>query len=79
MNLNNNHIRITQADVDKEIKTLEKKYNDGEENTSLYKIKLDNLKTIKNLLLQEIQYGEKKKKNQRDDGRGESRSFTKIT
>ncbi len=37
-------------DVDKEIQDLEKKFSNGEESKKLYKLKIENLKTIKEFL-----------------------------
>lgn len=67
--------RLTKADVDKEIKILKESRGVGEDNIKLYKIKLENLQTIRSLLIKEKQHGRKKENNQRDASRGAGRNF----
>lgn len=42
--------KIIQNEVDEEIISLEQRYNSGQEDTDLYKLKISNLKTMKKIL-----------------------------
>ena len=53
--------QIIQAEVDKEIKKLEKKFRNGQETKRVYKLKSENLNLIKDLVIKGSQKWEKAK------------------
>ena len=57
--------RLTPREVDAEIKKLKSKYDNGEEDTQLYKLKLENLQTIKTLVIKGISTWQKKEQSKR--------------
>ena len=46
-----NNSQLVQAEVDKELKKLEKRYRNGQETKQIYKLKSENLNTIKDLVI----------------------------
>ncbi len=52
--------QVVQAEVDKEIEKLEKRFHNGQETKQVYKIKSESLNTIKDLVIKGSQKWEKK-------------------